>query len=383
MQATARLAALVLAAGRSSRAPGFKPLLPLAGSTVIENALACFRRAGVADITVVTGYRAADLAPVLGRLSVRQVFNAGHAEGMFSSVLAGLRALPPETDAFFLLPADMPLVASHTVRLLARAWRKTGAAVVYPVFRGARGHPPLISARLLPVILAVGSRPGGLRPILAEYEPAAGELPVLDEGVLLDIDTVDDYRAVAGRCRHTPSSHVCAAIIKKFNVPESVVRHGAMVAAVAGRLTAHLNGAGLGLDAGLIAAAGLLHDLAKGRPDHASLGARWLRRLGYPRVAMVAGAHTDIAFTAGQPLDEAAVIYLADKLVDQDRIVAVDERFRRALTKLAADDGAQAAVKARLATARTIAGQVEEILGLRLEAAIADIPAPQAAREGR
>lgn len=285
---------------------------------------------------------------------------------MFSSVIAGLKSLRSELEAFFLLPADMPMVTSHTVRLLAREYKKTGASVIYPVFQGLRGHPPLISARLLPAILASDGEQGGLRSILARYEQAAYELNVLDEGVLLDIDTPADYHDMTERCRHTPSSKVCEAIIKDLNVPANIIRHGAMVATVAGRMAARLNEAGLKLDTNLIMASGLLHDLAKGRPDHAKVGARIIKGMGYPEVATIVGSHTDIVFAEGQPLDEAAVLYLADKLVDRDRIVSIDERFRSALTKFMADAGAQVAIRARFAAAQTIARQVERTLGLSL-----------------
>ena len=70
MRPAAKLAALVLAAGCSSRAPGFKPLLPLGEATVIETTLASLCRAGIGDITAVVGHRAADLLSVLAGLPV-------------------------------------------------------------------------------------------------------------------------------------------------------------------------------------------------------------------------------------------------------------------------------------------------------------------------
>jgi molybdenum cofactor cytidylyltransferase len=377
-------AALVLAAGCSSRAPGFKPLLPLGGATVVETAIGGLRRAGVADITVVAGHCATDLLAVLERLPVRCVVNERYRDGMFASVVAGVQALPAEATSFFLLPADIPLVRSHTIRLLARAGRKTGAAIVYPVFRGQRGHPPLISARLAPAILSWKGE-GGLRSLLARHEAAAHEVAVPDEGIMLDIDTAADYGLIVGRHagRHIPGGSECDAILAKLAAADAVRRHGLVVAAVARRIAARLNRAGLALDEGLVAAAGALHDLAKGRPDHARRGARLLRALGYPKVAALVAVHHDIAFPAGQPpaLGEAAIVYLADKLVRSERIVPLDERLERARAEFAGDPEAMLAAAGRLEKARRIAAQAELTLGATLWDIIAGEFGRQAAGE--
>lgn len=366
MRPASRLAGLVLAAGRSSRAPGFKPLLPLGGTTVIETTLGLLRRAGVSDITVVVGHNAAELLPVLSRLPVRCVLNADYDAGMFSSVVAGVKALPADAEAFFLLPADMPLVRSHTVRLLARSAAKVGADVAYPVFQGERGHPPLIAARLAP---AIASWDGdGLRALLARHEASACDVAVVDEGVTLDIDTPDDYRLIVERYAgwRYPSRRECDAILARLAVPGAVVRHCAAVAGVAGAIASRLNRTGFSLDEGLITAAGLLHDLAKGRPDHTRRGARIIKSLGYPAVAAIAAVHHEIAPAAGQQLDEAALIYLADKLVKNDGIVSLDERFACSREKFAVDAAAQAAIAGRQAQARRIAAEVERVLGINL-----------------
>lgn len=366
-----KLAAVVLAAGYSSRAPGFKPLLSLRNSTVIENAISSFRRAGIGNITVVTGHNAGELAPVLEALPVRRVFNENYQQGMFSSVIAGLRSLQPEIEGFFLLPADMPLVKSHSVRLLTRAYKRTRAEIIYPVFQGLRGHPPLIAASLIPAILAWRG-PEGLRGFLTHYEANSYEVEVPDEGVVLDMDTPADYRRMLEYCRRDiPTGNECEAILAKLRVPERTVRHSRMVASVAQRLAEHLNLSGQRLDLKLVGAAGLLHDLAKGRPDHAGAGAKILTRLRCPQVAKIIAAHTDIVFTEGSPLDEAAVVYLADKLVKYDRIVSLEERFQEAFARYSADTAALAAVRRRFFSAQGIARLVEQQVGASLEKLIA------------
>lgn len=367
MRRDSKITALVLAAGYSSRAPAFKPLLPLGNTTIIEKVLHNFRRAGIQDVTVVVGHRAEELIPVLDRLHVRYVFNEQYDQGMFSSVVAGLRSIQPWAEAFFLLPVDMPLVKSHTIRLLCRACHKTKADVIYPVFQGRRGHPPLITARCFPAILAEHNTEG-LRPILERYEATACNVEVLDEGILLDADTAEDYRKILeyhGR-RDIPSQAECNVILNRLKVSDRVRTHGRLVADVARKLAVHLNRAGLQIDVNLVFAAGTLHDLAKGQADHARLGAKMLKNMGYPKVAKIVAVHHDIDHEADLPPDEAAVVYLADKLVQSDCIVSINERFAGAMERYAVNAGTLEAIMQRRLNAQNIGQTVERIVGADL-----------------
>ena len=189
-----KLAAIIIAAGYSSRMQDFKPLLPLGKTTVLETSVDCFHRAGIRNLIVVTGYREEAIHPVLARINVSWTSNLRYAEGMFSSIAVGIKALPADVDACFLLPVDMPLVKTDTILRLAKVYYETPAAsVVYPVYRERKGHPPLISARLFPEILSWQGE-GGLRKLLAMHGENAQYLTVEDEGVLTDADTPEDYQ---------------------------------------------------------------------------------------------------------------------------------------------------------------------------------------------
>jgi CTP:molybdopterin cytidylyltransferase MocA/HD superfamily phosphohydrolase YqeK len=368
------IAALVLAAGYSSRAPGFKPLLPLGNGTVIEATIQNLRCGGVADITVVIGHHAAEMIPELNRLDVRYVLNKDYRKGMFSSVVAGVNSFSSQKEAFFLLPGDMPLVRSHTVRTLYKYYLCASAKVIYPVFRRQRGHPPLISTQCCPAITS-WTQPEGLRSLLALYENEAYEVETADEGILMDIDSPEDYTMVSERFRHReiPTRNECEAILAKLNVPEGVVRHSRLVSEVARTLAEQLNQAGLRLDIGLVVAAGTLHDLAKGRAHHERLGARMLNTFGYRDVAAIIAVHRDIEFEDGQMPNEAAVLYLADKLVKGDRIVSIDERFQGALEKFARNGEVLPGVKQRLLNALAIGSAAERLMGKSLEQTLSEV----------
>src|ERR1035437_2576823 len=114
-----RIAAIVLAAGCSSRMAEFKPLLPLADSTALEHCIGLFRAAGIGEVIAVLGHRAEELQLIAERAGARCILNPHFEQGMFSSIVSGSRALADGVEAAFVLPADIPLVRPHTIRRMA------------------------------------------------------------------------------------------------------------------------------------------------------------------------------------------------------------------------------------------------------------------------
>lgn len=184
---------VILAAGLSERMGAFKPLLPVGSSPAILRDIKTAVAAGVGDIIIVTGHSRIELERVLSANApgVRTVFNRRFEEGMLSSVRAGVSALSADCAAFFLLPADCCAVSVETLKLLVgEIERDETNSVIYPVHKGVRGHPPLIPAQYADRILADSSI-DGLRSILAPLPSI--ELETFDPGVLLDMDTPEDY----------------------------------------------------------------------------------------------------------------------------------------------------------------------------------------------
>jgi CTP:molybdopterin cytidylyltransferase MocA len=192
------LAAIILSAGFSSRMAAFKPLLSMGNSTVIETVINIFLQAGISDITVVLGHRADDLKPVVDRSHVRWILNERYDEGMYSSVVSGVSGLysaRAEVKGVFLLPVDMPLISSLTIKKITMAYSISGSHIFYPTYLKQRGHPPLIPSDLFSEILAWNG-PGGLRSFLERYEARASGVEVQDKGILMDIDTPEDYSEI-------------------------------------------------------------------------------------------------------------------------------------------------------------------------------------------
>ena len=378
-----RLAAIVLAAGRSSRMHELKPLLEAGGRTLLERAVAAFVAVGIDDVVVVTGHRGDEVAPVAARAGAGTVSNPRFGDGMYSSVQAGVAALATGVTRFFLLPADVPLVRPETVGRLVRAAGSAAGdaaaapAVVYPAFRESTGHPPLISTALRDEIL--GGRPaGGLRELLMRHAASSLLLEVDDPGVLLDADTQDDLARIRERAagEDLPDEARCLELLRERGTPGAVVSHSRAVAAVAAALAAAVNGRGQHLCEPLVAAGALLHDVARDQLRHAEAGADVLGSLGYPRVAAVVLRHMGLD-DADDDLGEAQVVYLADKLVEGDRLVGLDARFAARLERFARYPAALAGATARKDEAAEVLRRVEGVL----ERPVADV-LPAAWRTG-
>lgn len=360
------LAAIILAAGYSSRMGDFKPLLRLGGERVITRAVRGFYAAGITGVRVVVGHRAADLGSVLSSLGVTTVVNENYAAGMFSSVQRGVNTLAPDTAAFFLLPGDMPLVRPTTIEKLARTCRATAHSVLYPCFRGRRGHPPLVTRDCFGAVRAAPAD-CSLRTVLEGFAHAAGEVACVDQGILLDLDTPADYEralVLAGR-GPVPTPAECEALFELYAVPGRVRRHGRKVAEVAGILARALNQRGFSLDLALVRAGGLWHDIAKGHPHHALKGGEIVRAEGFPPVAEIVRQHTDLSLAGEPPIDERTLVYLADKLVQGESLVPCAERFRGPMEKFGHRPEVAANIKRRRDHAFVIKSRVKEHLGLR------------------
>lgn len=365
MQRKRKIAGLIAAAGLSSRMDAFKPLLPLGRTTVIEHTVHSLKNAGVEDVRAVVGHRGDEVAAKLNALGVPSIENARYADtGMFESVAMGLEWLAGDADAFFLLPGDIPLVKRHSIKAMTKAFLNTDAPLVYPVCRGKRGHPPLIAKECFPAILAHDGS-DGLRGALKQFGHAAIEIDLPDPGLLMDADTRDDY-ALLRDCEKnafTPSADVCATILAWAGTPAETVAHSRAVARIAALLARLLQDEGHRVDNRLAFAGGLLHDIAKGRPNHTLRGARLLFSLGYPETARVVHAHNDLPSDAVNAIDERALVFLADKLVLGTSAVGINARFKRALDRFAHDEGIVENIRQRKDTALCVAQKIAALLG--------------------
>jgi molybdenum cofactor cytidylyltransferase len=160
-------------------------------------------------------------------------------------------------------------------------------------------------------------------------------------------------------------------LTRKFSVNDGVLAHSIKVAQVAVHLAHALNDAGCRINMKLVVAAALLHDLAKGKRDHASVAAQILSEMGYPSVASVVGAHMAIGLLDDQSISERDVVCLADRVVHGDQVVQLEERYRKKLDACSGDGPACEAIALRLVESLKLKRKLEGRLGNTIESLLA------------
>lgn len=364
---------IILAAGHSKRMGTLKPILKLGDGTILEHSVRLFRDAGVEDVAVVVGHRANEIVPLVKDYGARAIINEGFDRGMFSSVQAGVKALSENSQAFFVLPVDIPFVRPQTIEDLLGTYRGSNGKIAIPVFLGKRGHPPLVDACYRNEILSYSGREG-LRGFFRKHDRELIQVEVADEMILFDLDTPSDYQALAARLRryYVPTPRELNALLRsKFHMQEKVLEHSQAVAELALRLASALNRCGAGLDMELLLSSAMLHDVAKGKANHAAVGAELVSRMGFSAVAQVVAAHTDITINEQDPVDEREVVYLADKLVQGCVVTSLQARLEEATLRYKDDPVAHRSMLDRFDKAKMIKRRFEGILGLSLESTVA------------
>ena len=162
-----KIVGIILAGGLSKRMGKLKPLLPVPRVSALGVAVSRMRSAGIGEIIAVAGHSKGKIVREAGRFKCSSVYNPDYESGMFSSVVAGVKAMPPHTEAVFVQPGDIPLVKPATYRILMNAFHESygNPRDVYPTFRGERAHPPLIGRAMTEDLLS-WCRDGGLRGVL-------------------------------------------------------------------------------------------------------------------------------------------------------------------------------------------------------------------------
>jgi molybdenum cofactor cytidylyltransferase len=192
-----RVAAIILAAGRSTRMGGPNKLLAdLAGKKLVRIATEQALASKASEIIVVTGHQADLVEQALqglqggqGRPKVKFVRNPDFAGGLASSVKAGISAVSAEAESAVICLGDMPLIDSGLIdRLIENFAPDRGNLIVVPVADGRRGNPVLWSRRFFRELMTLDGDIGA-RHLIARHAEAVAEVPVEGNGAFLDIDT--------------------------------------------------------------------------------------------------------------------------------------------------------------------------------------------------
>jgi molybdenum cofactor cytidylyltransferase len=191
-----RIAAIVLAAGRSTRMGGPNKLLAEVGGKPLARIAAEEALASRADpVIVVTGHQRERIEQALAGLKLRFVHNPDFADGLSTSLKAGIAAVPADADGAIVCLGDMPQVRAALIdRMIAAFDPARGALVVVPTIEGKRGNPVLWSRRFFPELATLDGDVGA-RHLIATYGEALTEVPA-DAAALIDIDTPEALSAL-------------------------------------------------------------------------------------------------------------------------------------------------------------------------------------------
>ena len=195
-----RIAAIVLAAGKSSRmAPANKLFVEIDGRSLLTHAVDAAAQSQAAATIVVVGNEAARARAALGSRDVAIVENPDFADGLASSLRAGLGAVPANCDGAIVLLADMPGVgAAHIDRLIAAFSPDDGRAICIAARNGKRGNPVLWARQFFGEMQALDGDQGA-RSLVRRHEDMACEIDMPDDGVLVDLDTPEALAAYGQR----------------------------------------------------------------------------------------------------------------------------------------------------------------------------------------
>ncbi len=199
MSGASEISLIVPAAGRSERmGKNNKLLLPLGRRAVLERVVMAALGTDPLEVIVVTGAERERVESALAPYPVRLIHNHDHGEGMASSLRAGIRASSVRAAGFAIMLGDLPFVRSTTIAAVCAG---LGAGrIVLPRFEGRQGHPVVFADGYRDELAGL-SGDVGARSVIEAHPHAVVIVDTDDPGILLDVDTMADYRRTRQRLR--------------------------------------------------------------------------------------------------------------------------------------------------------------------------------------
>ena len=194
---TPLVSSILMAAGKSERMGQNKLLMPLHGDTIVGCTLDNLMASRVSETVVVLGSCAQEVRLAVGERPVMLVLNPDYARGMSTSLITGLRMVSKQAKFVMVVLGDQPFVTPQTYDLLVENALGTDKGIVVPVYRRQRGNPILIHSGYIPEIMHFAGDVGG-RELLVQYPSDVLEVEVPDEGIIINVNTPEEYQRRIG-----------------------------------------------------------------------------------------------------------------------------------------------------------------------------------------
>ena len=189
------VSAILLAAGLSQRMGTKKQLLPIQGRPAVVRCLESLRDSQVVDVVIVVNPEGTDIVEATKEFPVRVAVNELPGSDMAASVKAGMAGIDDDATGILICPCDHPLVLAETLKAMLSAHAREPEAIIIPVYRGRKGHPTLFPR----FVLEDFGKFATLRDVIGHHRAMISLLDVDDEGVILDMDTPEDYLRIRNR----------------------------------------------------------------------------------------------------------------------------------------------------------------------------------------
>ena len=187
------ISGIILAAGAAQRMGQQKLLLDLKGKPILQWVLEAALSSELDEVVcVVREANEIQKGISLKDDKLRWVTNEKASEGQNTSVIAGLKAINPQSEAALFLVGDQPLVKRDLIDGLIDLFRKTAALIVAPTFQGQTRNPVLFHRDLFPELLKLAGDRGG-RGLIEKYKNKTVFLEWKEEAPFLDVDRWEDY----------------------------------------------------------------------------------------------------------------------------------------------------------------------------------------------
>ncbi len=185
--------AIILAAGESKRMGKLKPLLKFNDTTFLGQIISVLKLSDVDRITVVLGAEAETIKESMDLSGTSAVVNKNYQRGQLSSLIVGIEDIPEETEAILLCLVDAPFITKEVVNKIISKFKETDSPIIVPVFNKERGHPTLFSRSLFSELVNAPKEQGA-RYVLYSNEEKILELETAEGGILIGINTPEDYK---------------------------------------------------------------------------------------------------------------------------------------------------------------------------------------------